>query len=413
MECNKKPLPIASVYGMRERVDTNPDYQRPAVWTRSQKQLLIDTILRNYDIPKLYWRKVGSSPDRYEVVDGQQRLRAIWEYRDGKFALPKDGDPVNGFQVASKRYEELPDDLRVVFDIYPLDVIVLTDAGDEDEVREMFLRLQNGTTLKAQEKRNAMPGRMRDFVKDVAQHPFLANCGFTDTRYLFDHICAQVTLTEINGGPCNVKNGNLNAMYRGHADFDVNSVKAKKVRRVLDYLLRMFPEKTPELERFNVISLYIVVSQLLEIYVVQDRHAEIARWFLGFEQYRREQAKLSEEEADPEMIVYHEKISHSTDAVDSIERRHEILVRRLFEAVPDIEQKDPVRDFSHEQRLAIFRRDKGICQVRLKCDGAKCEWGRWAADHIKAHSKGGKTVVANGQVSCIECNSAKGASDGG
>jgi hypothetical protein len=43
---------------------------------------------------------------------------------------------------------------------------------DEDEVREMFLRLQNGTTLKAQERRNAMPGKMRDFIKNLAEHPF-------------------------------------------------------------------------------------------------------------------------------------------------------------------------------------------------------------------------------------------------
>ena len=39
--------------GLRDSINTNPDYQRPPVWTRSQKQLLIDTILRNYEIPKL------------------------------------------------------------------------------------------------------------------------------------------------------------------------------------------------------------------------------------------------------------------------------------------------------------------------------------------------------------------------
>jgi len=51
--------------------------------------------------------------------------------------------------------------LRIVFDIYPLDIVVI--ETDEDEVREMFLRLQNGTSLKAPEKRHAMTGNMRDF----------------------------------------------------------------------------------------------------------------------------------------------------------------------------------------------------------------------------------------------------------
>jgi len=53
MEISKKPWPILSVCGFKSRIDTNPDFQRPAVWSIGQKQLLIDTILRGYDIPKL------------------------------------------------------------------------------------------------------------------------------------------------------------------------------------------------------------------------------------------------------------------------------------------------------------------------------------------------------------------------
>jgi hypothetical protein len=55
-------------------------------------------------------------------------------------------------------------------------VVVLEDT-DEDEVREMFLRLQNGTSLKAQEKRNAMPGTMRQFVKSLTDHLFFKRVG--------------------------------------------------------------------------------------------------------------------------------------------------------------------------------------------------------------------------------------------
>jgi hypothetical protein len=49
---------------------------------------------------------------------------------------------------------------------------VILSGTDEDEVREMLLRLQNGTTLKAQQRRNAMSGKMRDFIKDLAEHQF-------------------------------------------------------------------------------------------------------------------------------------------------------------------------------------------------------------------------------------------------
>lgn len=406
MEVNKKAWPIASVFGIRERVDTNPDFQRPAVWSRAQKQLLMDSILRGYDVPKFYWRMTKRNPDHYEVVDGQQRLRAIWEFYKGAYALPADADPINGWAIAGLNYDKLPDDLRIACDTYNLDVIVL-HATDDDEVREMFLRLQNGTSLKAQEKRNAMPGRMRDFVRGLTSHPFFGSVAFKNSRYAHDHIAAQITLIELNGGPCNVKNADLNRMYESYEDFDETSAKAKKVRRVLDFLYAAFPATTPELERFNVISLYTMVSHLLETYVVKERAEEIADWFISFEQYRREQDDLPADQADPEMVIYHEKISHSTDAADSIGSRHEFLLRKLFEEIPDVEQKDNQRLFTHEQRLAIFRRDGGRCQIQLKCQGLKCEWDAWAADHKLAWSKGGKTTVANGQVGCIPCNSAK------
>ncbi|MDH3890402.1 MAG: DUF262 domain-containing protein [candidate division Zixibacteria bacterium] len=408
MDSNKKPWPITTVFGIKERIDTNPDFQRPAVWGRSQKQMLIDTVLRGYDIPKLYWRKTGAKPDKYDVVDGQQRLRALWEFSSGAYALPKNAEPVEGTPIAGLKYEGLPDELRIHFDTYPLDVVILTET-DEDEVREMFLRLQNGTSLKAQEKRNAMPGKMRDFVRNLASHPIFGSCAFANKRYTHDHVAAQMTLIELEGGPCNVKNADLNKMYRTQLTFDDKCTKAKRIRRTLDFLRVAFPDTTPELERYNVISLYCLVSQLLERYAISDRHGDVAMWFVEFEKYRREQKVLSEDEAESEMIAYHEKISHSTDSQDSIKWRHELLIRKLFEKFSDIELKDDQRLFTHEQRLAIYRRDQGICQLAKKCDGRKCEWNAWEADHKIPWSKGGRTVVANGQVACPECNASKGA----
>ncbi len=407
MEISKKPWPILSVCGIKKRIDTNPDFQRPAVWSRSQKQLLIDTILRGYDVPKLYWRKIASNPDKYDVVDGQQRLRAIFEYQNGEFPLGKDCDPIDD-NPSKLKYQDLPDDLRLKFDTYSLDVIVLNATGEE-EVREMFLRLQNGTTLKAQERRNAMPGNMRAFVKQLGAHPFFKNCGFSDSRFTFDHVAAQLTAIELNGGPCNVKNSNLNSMYEEQVAFDAASPKAKKIKKVLDYLLETFSEKTPELERYSVMSLYSLISHCMEKYVMQGRQQELYKWFIDFEAKRATEEKLPEDQRDSEFLSYKERTSHSTDAQDSLEWRQEFLLRKFFEQVTDIQPKDNQRLFSHEQRLAIFRRDLGLCKVKAKCDGVKCEWDAWEADHITAWSRGGKTTVANGQVACLPCNSSKGA----
>lgn len=408
MKTNKKPWPLKSTHGIRERINTSPDFQRPAVWGKSQKQLLIDTILRDYDIPKFYWRKTAGKPDRYDVVDGQQRLRAIWEYFDGDFALAKDADPMDGEQIAGLRYDQLPDDLRMRFDVYALDVVVLEDSS-EDEVRELFLRLQNGTSLKAQEKRNAYPGAMRSFVKAVANHKFFHSVGFANSRFTHDLIAAQLICLELAGGPTNIKNTDLNRMYEAQAAFDAKSATAKSVYRILDVLASAFPEKTPELERFNVVALYCVVSELLRQYVFEDARPHLHEWFIAFETTRRDQDALPEDQADSEWVSYKEKISHSTDSADSIRARMEFMLRNLLERHPGIRRKDNQRSFTHVQRLAVFRRDSGHCQVRIKCDGVRVTWDDWHCDHIVPWTKAGLTTVENGQVACTACNLAKGA----
>ena len=58
MKMSKKPLPPATICAWEKRIDPTPDYQRPPAWSRKQKQLLIDSILREFDIPKVYWWEV-------------------------------------------------------------------------------------------------------------------------------------------------------------------------------------------------------------------------------------------------------------------------------------------------------------------------------------------------------------------
>lgn len=409
MKTNKKAMPLATVSatkGIRLRVDTNPDFQRPAVWSLAQKQLLVDSILREYDVPKMYWRKLSNNPDKFDVVDGQQRLRAIWSFVDGDFSLPKNAEAIDGMETAGCSYDALPDDLRIRFDTYTLDVVVLEDT-DEDEVREMFLRLQNGTSLKAQEKRNAMPGNMRDFVRGLTLHPFFKHVGFANTRFTHDHVAAQLVCLELAGGPINVKDGDLNRMYKAHKGFEQESKPAKSVKRTLDLLAEVFTEKTPELERFNVVAFYGVLAELQRGYVIAEVKSQLRSWFLDFEVRRRAQDALDLESAEPEWVAYKEKISHSTDAQESIRFRLDFLMRDLLDHFPSLSLKDEQRDFTHLQKLTIFRRDHQTCRLKIKCDGERVAWDNWHCDHITPWSKGGKTTVENGQVACPACNLTK------
>lgn len=411
MRMSKQPYPITTLYGLRARIDPTPDYQRPPAWTLKQKQLLIDTILRGYDIPKMYWQRLpAGQPFEFGVIDGQQRLRTVWEFCAGSFALARNMDPVDGKDVSKKRYSELDFDLRSKFDIYFIDVVIVEEAiqnEDEDEIRDMFLRLQNGTTLKAQEKRNAMPGQMRDFVKGLAEHPFFESCNFSNKRFTFDQVAAQMVCLEQEGGPASVRDSDLNRMYAENVKFDTSGKLARKVGRVLDYLKRTFPGKTPELERYNAITLYCLASTLIENYVHAGTETQLAEWFIDFETDRRKNEDLAEDDRDPQLVEYRRLTSYSTDGEESVRGRLEFLERLFFLACPDIEPIDTIRMFTPEQRLAIFRKDGGGCQIKTHCIGEKLHWGDWHADHKVPHSRGGRTTVANGQVACPACNLAK------
>jgi sRNA-binding carbon storage regulator CsrA len=84
-----------------------------------------------------------------------------------------------------------------------------------EEVRKMFLRLQNGTTLKAQEKRNAHSERMRDFADLLAQRLFFQNVGFTNSRYTHDLVAHH--------GRANGSNGSAGQGEDGKRSFSVGS----------------------------------------------------------------------------------------------------------------------------------------------------------------------------------------------
>jgi len=136
-----------------KRLELNPDFQRGSVWTPAARTFLIDTILRQLPIPKVYLRtkiNVTTKKSIREVVDGQQRLRAILDFAEDKFALSKRASEFSG-----KKYSTLTEAEQEIFLSYPIAVDQLVNASTDD-VLEVFARLNSYTvTLNGPEKRHA------------------------------------------------------------------------------------------------------------------------------------------------------------------------------------------------------------------------------------------------------------------
>ena len=151
-----------------DRLVLSPDFQRGSVWKPQAKTFLIDTILRRLPMPKIYLRTkidVVSKRSIREVVDGQQRLRAILDFAEDGFKLSSRSELFEG-----KKYTSLDEGQKEIFLSYPIAVDQLINASDQD-VLEVFARLNSYTVLlNGPEKRHAKyQGDFKWAVRNASQ----------------------------------------------------------------------------------------------------------------------------------------------------------------------------------------------------------------------------------------------------
>lgn len=412
MRISKDNWAIFSVKTREPRIDPKPPYQRGPVWSLSQRQLFIDSILRGFDIPKLYLSRISNTPYQYEVVDGQQRLRAIWAFYRGEYPLSNDADPIGKTEIAGKKFDELSDDLKDVFEGYNLSIIIFEDSLDE-EIEEMFVRLQNGVPLNSAEKRNAIYGAMRDFVREtINSHPFFTeSLAFANRRYSHDELLAQMTLLEFRGHLTTVKHEQLKDIYGEKRVFSkADDRKASKIKRVLAFLREAFPRRMPELGKTNALSLYVLASSLLDKYAITHRAPEFGTWFIGFEANRREDEAKEGDSRSADLTAYQLALIQQSASQTALEQRHKVLLESLVSTLENLQLLDDQRQFTEEQRKVIFYKyDKKCVNPFDNPDcSVTCDWDNFHADHKVPHSAGGKTVVSNGQLLCVSCNLKKG-----
>jgi hypothetical protein len=138
-----------------DTLDLSPPFQRRPVWTDEQSAYLIDTILHGLPFPEIYMRSETSPAgvSKYEVVDGQQRIRSI-------LAFAQDDLELRGDEIApslrGKTFSDLTDAEKSAFWAYDVVTRELSEATDSD-IRDLFRRLNIGAvTLNDQELRHAM-----------------------------------------------------------------------------------------------------------------------------------------------------------------------------------------------------------------------------------------------------------------
>lgn len=253
------------------RIDLDADYQREKIWSREDQERLIDSIVQNIDIPKIYLTQVsGNESFDYECIDGKQRMTALLD-----FCKPDRNDPrppsvsIFGEEYT---YEELHAELPQLaqkFDDYKLTLVIYPKIDNDEFLREIFRRLQLGVRLNAGELLKTYTGTIRDFIYvDMGRDaPFLRNTNLSEKRFSRQFTLAQIC---INSFSKNDSGEFVRARYDDLGEFfkekyamspkDDNLVRIKKVLEVMDKEFGATAQKISS--RAVAVSAYFFVEAL-------------------------------------------------------------------------------------------------------------------------------------------------------
>lgn len=152
-----------------------PSFQRKYVWSPKKASKLVESFLLGLPVPQIFFYKEEETQDLL-VVDGQQRLKTIYYFLEGKF--PDEND----FYLRTvkpkwegKTFEDLtePDKRRFSNSVLRATIFQQTDPEDNSSIFEIFERLNTGgMALKEQEIRNCIVrGEINDFLNELNKYP--------------------------------------------------------------------------------------------------------------------------------------------------------------------------------------------------------------------------------------------------
>lgn len=334
---------IMMLHSEKDEIKLNPPYQRlGGIWTREKKQLLIDSILNDYDIPKIYFHLYERSKKietgcNYAVIDGRQRLETIWEFIEGDFNLSsefiyqRDETKVMAnlsyFDIA-KEYPRI----KVQFDSFILPVI-LVSTEDEDLIEDMFTRLNEAASLNAAEKRNAFGGFVVQAIRDIANHHFFANnVRFLNKRYQHMEVAARLLFTEYNitneARLYDTKKTYLDTFAKNTklaSNSEINKCR-DKVFGILDLMSNEFSDKDILLQsQGNMVLYYLLFKKAFELGKVNNIVRKRFFEFRDVLKENREKAEAESIDVSYELLEYDRLTQQGTNDSSNIKERFYIL----------------------------------------------------------------------------------------
>lgn len=253
------------------RIDLDADYQREKVWSREDRLKLLDSIIQDIDIPKLYLARMEDNEHfDYECIDGKQRMTTLLDF----FKPDQAEDSPLTVKIAGQRYSykrlkaELPQ-LAHKIENYDLTFVIYPEIDDEEFLREIFRRLQLGVRLNAGELLKSHTGTIRDFVyKEMGKGaPFLRNTNLSEKRFSIEFALAQICINSFSraeaGNFVRARYEDLEDFIKDKYDIDRKDENLVRIRKVLTVMDEQFGESAAAISsRAVAVSAYLFAESL-------------------------------------------------------------------------------------------------------------------------------------------------------
>ncbi len=359
------------LFGLGGKLTIQPEYQRNYIYAEGggkKEAAVIESLLKGYPLGLIYFNKVAK--DKFEVLDGQQRITSIGRFVTGKFAIMESGNP--------KYFDSMPADQRSV--IQESKLLIYECEGLEKEIKDWFETINiAGVPLNEQEKLNA-----------IFSGPFvtLAKAEFSNSQnaniqkwsaYIKGSANRQEFLERALDW---VSKGDIAGYMSAHRNDDnINELKTY-FNSVIDWVSTVFIDVLPEMRGLEWGRLY-------ELY-----HGK---------------------SYDPKKMSDDVKKLAADDYVQSRKGIFEYLLGGSVDT-----KLLNVRVFETPVKRAAYAKQTQAAEAKAESNCPLCAIGHGAnksgiykfeemdADHVSAWSKGGGSSAKNCQMLCITHNRAKG-----
>jgi 5-methylcytosine-specific restriction endonuclease McrA len=408
-----------------DQLNLEPGFQRQSVWTERDRRKLIESIFQNYPIPSIFlYKQSHDGRLKYDVIDGKQRLESLLMFqglgcfRGQRFSVRFPLDEAEGMadwdwnRVRRRGHEHR-------FMGYKIQTVEV--SGEFSDIIDLFVRINStGKRLTSAEKRHAKYYHS-EFLKKAGRLAESRQWYFEENRILSKGQISRMKDVELvcellasicAGGPINKKKA-LDALIAGRS-VDQRSMKRclREFIRTLNLVRRVFPNlKTTRFTKVSdFYSLFMLVWEMDRagcILTDKQRNGQaqkLLNWLSDGVSIVSDQVKKAEG-AKPDQRLFADyllTVRTDTDSLPARKRRADIL-RQLLGGL--FEKKDSQRGFTQEQRRLIWHSDE---KRNCKHCGVALSWSNFTIDHVKPHSRGGKTVLTNAALMCRRCNSRKG-----